>query len=634
MELMMRRLESGLRKMKLKQHFRVFSGRQWGYFSFDLCVVGIVFLLFAYLAMLMTGDYMLRSQSERLQLMTTSVITDRNGVQIKKLTSSAFGNRRAAAQEEIPLLLQQAFLATEDHRFYNHSGIDWIGVARAAQTNLAAGKITQGGSTLTQQLARSVFLSNDQTLSRKFLETGLARAMENNYSKPQLLTLYLNHVYMGRQQYGVKAAAERYFGITDLRKLKLWQIASLAAIPKGPSIYNPVDNAKRNKERRAVVLTLMREQGYISKAQMLEAKAVEFVPPAPPAAEVSYTASYTDYVLQEAEAVTGLGREQLLTGGYTIVTGLDTRAQQAAEAAFRQDSLFPEDGATQKVQGAFVLLDNGSGEIRALVGGRDYLQGGLNRAIQIKRQPGSVIKPILVYGPALQSGKFRPQTPLQDKQAAYGSYRPANSNGRYSGTVTLKQAIEQSINAPAVWLLNQVGIPAAAKFAEGLGIRLEEHDRNLAAALGGFQDGVSPLAIAQAFSAFANNGNFNEAHAVRLIKDGQGRTIYARPLRAKQVMTRQTAADMTGLLKGTVEQGTGRKAKLGQWVAGKTGTTQLDVKGVPANANRDLWFAGYTSQLTAAVWMGFDTSGRDNYMTAGSGTAAAMFAAIMKQLPD
>ncbi|MBW7460773.1 transglycosylase domain-containing protein, partial [Paenibacillus sepulcri] len=267
-----------------------------GYFVFDLCILGIVVMLLGYLGMTMTGGYILRSQSERLLAVTTSVITDRSGAPVKKLIAPGHGNRLAAAGDEIPLLLQQAFLATEDRRFYKHGSLDWIGIARAVRVNLASGGIEQGGSSLTQQLARTVFLTTDQTLSRKFLETAIAGALEKAYSKQQLLTLYLNHVYLGRQQYGVKAAAERYFGTADLRKLKLWQIASLAAIPKGPSVYNPVDDAMRNKERRAVVLTLMHEQGYIGKAQMLEAKSVEYVPPESAAPERTY-AAYTDYAL-------------------------------------------------------------------------------------------------------------------------------------------------------------------------------------------------------------------------------------------------------------------------------------------------------------------------------------------------
>ncbi|QYR24337.1 PBP1A family penicillin-binding protein [Paenibacillus sp. sptzw28] len=600
------------------------------YLVFDISVVAVFIFVSGYLFFDATGKYIFQSHLKEMDITSPIITTDRNGEVIESSTEN--GNQDKASLKQMPKLLLYAFIATEDRRFYKHEGIDWIGITRAFGNNLANLEIVEGGSSITQQLARTLFLSNEQSFNRKIIEVFIAKALERRYTKNDILELYLNHIYFGRQQYGVKAAAKRYFGINDLNQLKLWQIASLAAIPKGPSIYNPVDNYKKNKERRSVVLKLMYEQGYISKDQMIKAKSVDFLPPPPnPKKSISKYAAYTDYVFQEAEKITGLTKKELMQSGYTIVTGLDKNYQQAAEKAFNNPANFPKDGKDQKIQGATVILENNTGEIRAIVGGREYVEGGWNRAIQNSRQPGSAFKPIIVYGPALQSGKYTPLSILQDKKTSYGDYQPSNTDGKYLGSITVSRAIQDSINSPAVWLLNEIGLDSAIQFAETLGIKLSEQDSNLALALGGTREGISPLLMAQAYSVFANKGVFNDAHAVKLIKDKTGRIIYSYHLKNKQVISRQTADDMTKMLINAVNNGTGKKARTNHWVAGKTGTTQLDISGVPKKANRDLWFVGYTEKLSAAVWMGFDKSNKDNYMTENSGVAAHMFSLILNQ---
>ncbi|UVI30780.1 transglycosylase domain-containing protein [Paenibacillus spongiae] len=604
--------------------------RRVGYTVFDLAVAGALIALAAALYAHIAGEAVAQQHAGKLRVGSNSIITDRHGSEIAVMAGADTGFREEAKLSEMPRLLLDAFVATEDRRFYRHEGIDWIGIARAIRSNLSEGHLSQGGSSITQQLARTVFLDNRKSFIRKLNEAGIAMALERSLSKERLLELYLNHIYFGRQQVGVKAAARRYFGISDLHQLQLWQIATLAAIPKAPSRYNPVDNYAKSKERRKVVLALMHEQGLISRQQQLEAAAVDYVPPQS-SGRINRYAAYTDYVIREAADLTGISQDELLTGGYTIETGLDQNAQQAAEEAFADKKHFPKDGKDQIVQGSAVVLDHRTGELRALVGGRNYAAGDYNRADRMLRQPGSAFKPIIVYGPALETGKFRADTILPDKKMTYRSYQPENGGGVYRGSVTMAEAVRLSINSPAVWLLHEVGLSKAMRFAGALGIELGDRDESLGLALGGLHQGVSPLAMAQAYGAFANSGVLVQAHAVRMIKDSHGRVVYEHPLRAKQVMSQGTAASMTAMLRSAVETGTGKQAKLpGRWVAGKTGTTQLGLSGVTEKANRDLWFAGYTSELTAAVWMGFDQSNRDNYLTDSSAVAARMFAAIMR----
>jgi len=611
--------------------------RGTGYLLFDAGVVAVLLVLVGIAFMNIVGERIVAQGMNELAAGSNSVLADREGRVVKRLVAPDLGYRAEASVDEMPSLLLDAFIATEDRRFYEHGAIDWIGIARSVRSNLSEGGLYEGGSTITQQLARTVYLSNRKTFSRKLTEIAIAQALEKRMSKEQILTLYLNHIYFGRQQVGVKAAAIRYFGIQDLKQLKLWQIATLAAIPKAPSRYNPVDDYDKSKERRKVVLKLMHEQGLITKEQMLEAQAVDYSPPKPAKAMSGYEA-YTDYAIGEAMEKTGLSRYELLTGGYTIVTGLHTKRQQLAEKVFADERNFPQAAKTaggstaaRSVQGSAAIIDHRSGEVVALIGGRGYRAGEFNRAVRMQRQPGSALKPLIVYGPALESGQYDAQSLLQDKMVHYGNYRPENGGGVYRGEVKLSDAVRQSMNAPAVWLLNQLGVTGGIRFAERLGLEFSREDANLAVALGGMHRGVSPLQMAQAYSAFAGGGVLHEAHAVRLIKDKFGHIVYSYNAPGQTVMSAGTASAMTTLLREVVASGTGKQAALpNRWVAGKTGTTQLGMKGVTQKANRDLWFAGYTAELTAAVWVGYDLTDQDHYMTATSAVAARLFARVMQ----
>lgn len=598
------------------------------YLAFDVAVIGTILMISGLFYVHAYGDIKVARHPGPMALRESSAIIAADGTLLRKIPLPESGYRTRAELEDMPKLLVDTFLAVEDRRFYLHEGLDYKGIARALLNNAAHLRISEGGSTITQQLARNLYLNRDQTLLRKLNEASIALALERRLSKHDILELYLNQIYMGEGQYGVKTAAEHYFGITDLDKLSIMQIASLAAIPKGPSIYNPLSDSRLPVQRRELVLEIMHKRGLITAEEMQEAVQEKYQPPA----EVSRKtigASYIDAALKEAAQLTGKTREELRTGGYRIITGMQTEAQSSLEESFRNPDLFPPDGKTGHVEAAMVIMDHRTGEVVAMTGGRNPAMGSLNRAIIDARQPGSAFKPIIDYGPALESGKFTPDSMLPDRQTAYGSYRPKNLSGVYQGQMSMKKALQQSVNAPAVWLLQQVGISKARQFAGKLGIELPQEDRNLSIALGGLHTGVSPLRMAQAYSVFASGGVFREAHLVRQVIDSKGRIVYMYKSKPERVISPATAEGMTGMLRSVVSEGTGMKARIGRPVAGKTGTTQLDLPGVSSKGNRDLWFVGYTPEWTGAVWIGFDRTDKDHYMTAGSGQAAALFAAVM-----
>ncbi|WP_260866195.1 transglycosylase domain-containing protein [Paenibacillus xylanexedens] len=623
----------GLRR-RLKLNFKVKRGI---YVAFDASVVIVMMLFIGYMYMVIYGERMIRSHPVITSQISSTTILNSEGAEITRLQAGKNGYVVHADLSEMPDILKRAFLATEDRRFYNHDGLDYIGIGRAVVQDVINLDLSQGGSSITQQLARNVYLNGDKTWVRKVNEMSIAMAIEKKYAKDDILESYLNQIYMGQGQYGVKAAAWRYFGIKDLRQLELWQVATLAGIPKGPSIYNPIDDAGLSKDRRAVVLTLMHEQGIITRKQMQEARKVDYVPPATtasmnsPASQPAY-ASAIDAVIQEASQLTGKSVADIQSSGWVIHTGLNSHAQSAMEEEFRQSTHFTDDRADERVQASMVIIDQRNGEVKAMMGGRNPRRGDMNRATRDARQPGSAFKPIIAYGPALESGKFNANSILQDKRVRYGSYQPSNLGGRYQGSITMIEALRKSVNAPAVWLLNETGIQRARQFAAHLGIELGQEDLHLSSALGGLYQGVSPLKMAQAYSVFANQGRFNTAHLIREITDAQGRNIYVRKAENQQAISPNTARVMTAMLQNVVSHGTGSRAQLhGYQVAGKTGTTQAALPGVKKEANRDLWFVGYTNKWTAAVWMGFDHTDAEHYMQASSGAAANLFASVMKR---
>jgi penicillin-binding protein 2A len=594
--------------------------------------LAVVCAVVGYLLIVLNGERILAENQKAFEFAETTIIYDRDGREAAALATVE--NREYVEFGDIPELVYRAFIAVEDRRFYEHEGVDIWAVGRAIVKDIMARSMVEGGSTITQQLAKNMFLSHEKTFFRKASEASIAVALENNLSKDQILELYLNRIYFGRGAHGILAASKLYFGKDDLSKLEVWEIATLAGIPKAPNVYNPISSRERSLERMAVVLSLMEQQGLITAEQAEEAKkkAAGYEPPEGEyagAAAQKYPA-FVDFVASEAERVTGLTEEELRVGGYRIYTTLNAGAQRIVEQAFADPDNFEESADDRLVQGAMVILDHRNGEIEAMAGGREYQNKGLNRAVQ-PRQPGSAFKPIAVYGPALETGDWFPWSSLADEKRCYGDYCPTNPGGKYAGSIPMRQALKESRNASTVWLLNEIGVDRGLEFAKRLGIELDAGDRNLAIALGGLTRGVTPMEMASAYSVFASGGVSVDPHAILRIEDRKGKVIYQyKAPEAKRLIKPETAWYMTEMLQAVLEKGgTGTKARINRPVAGKTGTTEHGIPGFKSSANRDVWFVGYTPEWTAAVWMGYDRTDEQHVLKRGSSMAAALFAKVM-----
>lgn len=593
--------------------------------SFFTIAFAIFCAIAGYMYITVSGEKILMENKDKLFIYETSKVYDRTG---KLMGELSVDRSEPVESDEIPDLVKQAFIATEDKRFNEHNGVDLWSIGRAAVKDIMARSLVEGGSTITQQLAKNMFLDFDKTFFRKATEVSIAMALERHNTKDQIITLYLNRIFFGQKAYGIKAASQRYFGKSDLNKLELWEIATLAALPKGPSKYNPISNPELSKERRAVVLDLMYQEGYITAEQRDEAKAVDY-DYEQPASNQSYLA-FKDYVIEEAEEKFGLTEDQLNRGGYKIYTTMDSQAQKALEKAFDNDDFFEKSTDDQQVQASMVIMNHENGSLVALLGGRDYQRKGFSR-LDSRRQPGSAFKPIVSYAPALESGKFSPNSQISNEKQCFGDYCPTNLHG-YSKTINLTDALTKSENIPAVWLLNEVGVGTGVKYAEEMGIKMDEGDRNLAIALGGLTYGTNTLEMAGAYSVFANGGSYNPPYSIKSIVDHDGveKYKYNAP-KSTRVISEQTAYYMTSMMQNVVNDGTGKRAKIDRPVAGKTGTTQHGIPGLQSSKNRDAWFVGYTPEWTAAVWMGYDTPDKNHLLNGSSGQTAALFAAVMKE---
>lgn len=603
------------------------SGRKWFYGLFFTAVIAIICGIIGYLLIILNGERVLTENANKLNLGEASIIYDANENEISRLYDPN-ENREIAEFSEIPEQLLNAIVATEDQRFYEHSGIDFFAIGRAVVKDVVARSAVEGASTITQQLAKNVFLTADKTFFRKATEASIAVALEHQMSKQQILTMYLNRIFFGKRVHGVKEAAKYYFD-TDLDKLELWQIATIAAMPKAPNRYNPINHPEDSMNRRAVVLKLMYDQGYITAEEMEKAKAVVYeIPKNHEERNTDKYPAFVDYVIEEAMEVTNLSEEELRIGGYRIYTSLNQQAQNALDTQFNDDDNFENSKDDQQVQGAMVIIDHRDGTIQALSGGRDYVKKGLNR-VEVPRQPGSAFKPIISYGPALESGKYFPWTVLANDKRCYGNYCPTDKWG--ATPVTMQQAIKDSRNLASVWMLNQIGLREGFAFASKLGFDLDEQDRNLTAALGGLTTGTTPMQMATAFSVFANGGKSVDTHSILKIEGKNNYTFTYKAPASKQLMSPETAYYLTEMMQTVVQKGgTGSRAAFNRPLAGKTGTTQHGIPNYKGSGIRDAWFVGYTPEWTAAVWMGYDKTDKDHILKTGSSQAAAMFSKVMR----
>ncbi|MCR2808054.1 transglycosylase domain-containing protein [Paenibacillus soyae] len=537
--------------------------------------------------------------------------------------------------EQIPEHLIDAIIAVEDRRFLEHKGLDVWGIGRAMLRNATAGATVQGGSTITQQLAKNVFLTHEKTWKRKWNEVLLASKIEQKYSKDQIMTMYLNQIYYGEGAWGIKRAAEVYYG-KPVEQLSVAESALLAGLVKAPSVLSPYKRPEQAIERRNVVLSLMKKQGFLDQRQYEEAvkEALSLRESKPDRSAAILYPYFTDQVIREAVEVYGLTENDVLHGGLRIYTTLNSGMQQAAEQVFEDEGNFPTSMGGQLIQAGAALVDPKSGGIKAVVGGRgDQPFRGFNRAVQLRRQPGSAIKPIAVYTPALEYG-FQPNSRVVDEPVRFGSYEPRNADNAFHGNVSLYEALIHSYNIPAVKVLNEIGMDQAIGSASRFGLNLTNEDRTLGLALGGTKSGFSPLQMAEAYGAFANDGIRMGSHAIVRIESADGSLLASRSEPNGVAATSPEIAHiMTAMLQGVVENGSGTAAAIdGREVAGKTGTTEMP--GVSGYGATDNWFVGYTPQLVGAVWLGYDNPDSEHYLTTSSKAAASVFQKIMSQALD
>ncbi|GAE04370.1 multimodular transpeptidase-transglycosylase [Paenibacillus sp. JCM 10914] len=617
-----------------------------------LFVIGLMGVLFAGGAVAgyvtsIVEDEPVRSRALIENTMNDNAITGfayfRDGSPIGQLRTEE--DRRPVESKEIPKLIRDAVISIEDNRFETHKGVDIKGTARAVKERVLNEPVQTGGSTLTQQLARLTFLSRDKTDNRKVKEMLLAMRMERFLSKEQILTAYLNKVPYGNgssgyQLFGIKAAAKGIFNINNLNDLNIAQAAYLAGLPQLPSSYSAFNgqgqfneeafNRAINRQHR--VLTAMLDEGKISQAEHDEAKAFDLKSSLAPRTQKAYV-TYP-YLMMEVERqasnilmqlseeaeqgkqqaaseLTEDSASQLSTGGYRVYTTIDRTVYRSMRSIAEDDSIFnPDSESKGKEQTAAMMIDNKTGAILGMIEGRDFKYEQMNYATQMKRQPGSAMKPIAAYLPAMDSGAIQPASVVDDapiilKDYQKGFHIPKNSYSGYKGLMTAREALNRSTNTVALKLFNNnVGIESAWEFSKKLGITtLEEGDYNAATGvLGGLSHGVTVEELTNAYSAIGNQGKFADAFMIEKIVDSKGNIVYKHEIKPEQVFSEQTAYLMTDMLRTVITNGTGstvrdRYNKMGDIpIVGKTGTTQN---------YGDVWFMGYSPDVTLGVWVGY-----------------------------
>lgn len=528
--------------------------------------------------------------------------------------------------DEVSDSIEQAVISTEDKRFYKHSGFDPIGIARAAVGYiLNGGNIVGGGSTITQQLAKNAYLTLDQTVIRKLKELFLAIEIEKVYTKDEIIEMYLNNSYFGNGVWGVEDASQKYFG-KSAADVTLSEAATIAGMLKAPSNYNPIDNYDNAISRRNVVLDLMATNELVTQEEVDELKAQELTLVDAYSEKEGYQyPSYFDAVINEAMYTYDLSEEAVLNKGYKIYTSLNQDYQRAMDVTYENDYLFQNAADGTLLESGSVALDPETGGVFAIYGGRkEHTFRGFNYATQMVRQPGSIIKPLAVYTAALEQG-YSIDSMLVDEPLPYGKdkYTPENVDDQYEGEVPMYQALAESKNAPAVWLLNEIGLNKGFKKVEEFGIPLvegTEGDEYLGLALGGLSKGVSPLQMASAYTTFANEGVMSEGHFITKIVDATGAVIVDNTNSKKTKITTPEVADqMTSMLMGVFTNGTAQNNNpSGYTIAGKTGSTEVTFN--DSGGTTDQWTVGYTPDIVIATWMGFDPTDENHYMTTGSST--------------
>lgn len=506
-------------------------------------------------------------------------------------------NRKKISLDKIPEHVKNALIASEDIRFYSHCGIDIRRIFGAALNDIKSGSLKEGASTLTQQLIKNSHLTGKKSFVRKSHEALLALQLERNYSKDEIMEMYLNYVYFGRGAYGIETASQVYFK-KSAAELTVDEGATLIGLLKAPNKYAPHVNMEKSVYRRNSVLEKMCRYGYITEEEKNEysLKSINIAE----AEEKGDYGYYTDYVLEEGAKLLSVSVSDFMGSGYSVYTSLDSSLQENLQDIFLNGENFPEG----EVQGAAVVIDNESGGIIATVGGREHEGMRLYNRASAKRQPGSTVKPLIVYAPAFEKGSITPATVLDDYRKDFDGYSPSNFGDKYYGRITVRDALTLSLNVPAVELLQKNGIEYSKSVAEKLGVTFDEDDRYLALALGGMKYGISPIMLASSYRALATGGKYTSPWCIKKICDGEGKVLYLHKKEEIPAVKESTAYLLTDILCGVKN---GKLKALGYPVACKTGTVGYEDCGYS-----DAWSASYSSKNTVCVWMGYDRTDKEN----------------------
>lgn len=618
-------------KTKKKKKHRLF----WHFFRIQLALLVLVLGAAAYYFYGGYGKQVEELRQEAVRLVRqsdvntfkanqTSIVYASDGSVISTLKGEK--DSYYVSIEEMPVDVVTAIVSIEDKKFFRHHGIDYRALLRAVKAMVQNGEVKQGGSTITMQLARNIFLSQEKTWQRKVEEMYIATELENKYSKNQILEFYLNNIYFGNGYYGIQSAARGYFD-RDVESLSLSQIAFLCAIPNNPTLYDPVTNKDNTVSRRDRILKNMLDDGKISQMDYAQAVAEQITLNRPQAlAKNDYVETYTYYCATRAlmeqqgfvfhedfktdeeqqayedtySALYSECQKKLYTGGYRIYTSIDLSLQDGLQQSVN-DTLSGYTGVNDEgvyeLQASAVCIDNDNGYVRAIVGGRSQEFPGytLNRAYQSFRQPGSAIKPLTVYTPSFEQN-YTPDSIVTDEPIEDG---PRNANGTYLGEITVRTAVEKSVNTIAWKLYDQLTPDKGLSYLKAMNFsRISPSDYRLATALGGFTNGVSALEMASGFAAIENDGYYRTPTCIVKIEDGNGTVLYDSGQKPVLIYKKNAARMMTDVLKGVITNGTGKGLDLGDMpCAGKTGTT---------NDQKDGWFVGYTRYYTTSVWVGYD----------------------------
>ncbi len=538
----------------------------------------------------------------------TSYIYDVKGKSLASLHGEA--NREVVKLDKISPILKRAVLAMEDSHFYLHHGINPNSVGRALLANWERGTVVEGGSTLTMQLVKNLFLSQKRQFSRKIAEAVMAIRIEQIFNKDQILEMYLNQIYWGHNNYGIQTAAESYFG-KSAGKLNLAESAMLAGLIQSPEEYSPFVNYKVAKERQSIVLTRMRELGWITAAEEKAARSAKLEL----GKLTSWQTSELPYVTEAvvAELNERFGRDAVLKGGMRVQTTIDYNFQKMAEETVRRAHRNLRRNGVYADQVSLAAVDPRTHFVKALVGGINYDKSQFNRAIQARRQPGSAFKPF-VYYTAFATGKYSPSSTVMDTPVRYrdgsGWYSPRNYGGGYSGAMSIRSALMVSANVPAVKIGRTVGLDKVIETCRTLGIK-SPMEPVTSLPLGAI--GVTPLEMAGAYATFASNGWHSDPTVIVRVTDSAGNVLLDNTPKPRLVLDPWATASLTNVLQGVINGGTGKNAQIGRPAAGKTGTT---------SSERDIWFVGYVPQLSTAVWVG-----NDNYRPLGGGATGGVYVA-------